>query len=311
MIARVGPVLEQSATLSGGGAKVKEKSRRKFADLAARRLAPFRRVAWVIAALITSLTLAAPFSPAAVAQTSGGSGLPTVKVWFLDGEQLIATLRSGSTPRDAVQDLLNGPTAAEYKQGYRTYVPAGTKLRSLTVANGTATVDVSLSFALGSNGQNLDARLSQLVRTASGLDGVTKVRLLVDGGTVYGMFPGIVTALPITFQQLATPDVPVWSAVSAAPAPAVPDLLVAQRRLVALGYLLPGDADRTDGPQTQTAVLAFQKWEGLTRDGVLGPQTMARLKTATRPTPITRGGAVKEPRCSSTARSFSPSTTTG
>jgi lipoprotein-anchoring transpeptidase ErfK/SrfK len=248
------------------------------------------RVPLLRTAVLFVLSLGLWLTPtiAAEAQTSAA----TVKVWFLQGEQMISATRPGSTPRTAVQALLKGPTPAEYKLGYRTYIPAGTTLRSLTVANGLATVDLSLDFALG-NAQSLDARISQLVHTASGFDGVTRLQLLVDGGTAYGMFPGIVTALPITLKELETPDVPVWTATLAAPGAAVPDLLSAQKRLVALGFLLPGDADGQDGPQTQTAVLAFQKWEGLPRTSVLGPQTMARLKTATYHKPITRGGPGK------------------
>ncbi len=155
-----------------------------------------------------------------MAQTSA----PTVKVWFLQGEQLVSASRIGSTPRAAVQELLKDPTPPEYKLGYRTYIPNGTTVRGLTVANGMATVDLSLDFALG-NAQSLDARISQLVHTASGFDGVTRLQLLVDGGTAYGMFPGIVTALPITLKELETPDVPVWTATLAAPGTAVPDLL--------------------------------------------------------------------------------------
>ena len=75
----------------------------------------------------------------------------TVKVWFLQGEQLVPATRSGSTPEDAVQALLKGPTSAEYRLGYRTYIPAGTDLRTVTVANGLVTVDLSLPFALGNN----------------------------------------------------------------------------------------------------------------------------------------------------------------
>jgi hypothetical protein len=235
---------------------------------------------------------AAPIPSASVRTEVPSSTSATVNIWFLVGEQLAPVTRPGSTPEDAVQALLKGPTAAEYKLGYRTYVPSGTKLRGVTVSNGQATVDVSLNFALG-EAQSLDARLTQLVRTASGLDGINKVQLLVNGGIAYGMFPGIVSALPITLQNLQTPAVPVWKIPAPAPGPAVPGLLDAQRRLVSLGFLLPADADGQDGPQTQTAVLAFQKWEGLSRDGVLGPQTLARLRTATRPTPITRGGPGK------------------
>ena len=38
-------------------------------------------------------------------------------------------------------------------------------------------------------------------------------------------------------------------------------------------------------------MIAFQKWEGLQRDGVLGPKTLAALQRANRPTPVTRGGS--------------------
>jgi lipoprotein-anchoring transpeptidase ErfK/SrfK len=38
-------------------------------------------------------------------------------------------------------------------------------------------------------------------------------------------------------------------------------------------------------------VLAFQKWEGLQRDGQIGPQSLKRLQAAQQPTPLTRGGA--------------------
>jgi lipoprotein-anchoring transpeptidase ErfK/SrfK len=54
---------------------------------------------------------------------------------------------------------------------------------------------------------------------------------------------------------------------------------------------LPKDVDGQAGPATQSAVLAFQKWEGLSRDGQLGPQTVKRLQTAQRPTPRTRRGS--------------------
>ena len=61
-------------------------------------------------------------------------------------------------------------------------------------------------------------------------------------------------------------------------------------RLAALGYL-PSGAD-TDRYTTATyhAVLAFQKWEGLARDGVAGQQTQAMLRHATRPRPSSGAG---------------------
>ena len=61
-----------------------------------------------------------------------------------------------------------------------------------------------------------------------------------------------------------------------------------QRKLVERGYL-PADAvDGLYGGQTMAAVIAFQKWELLPRDGIAGPVTRGVLRRADRPRPITR-----------------------
>lgn len=49
-----------------------------------------------------------------------------------------------------------------------------------------------------------------------------------------------------------------------------------QLRLVELGFR-PGEPNGVYGPQTASAVMAFQKREGIGRDGIAGPQTLARL----------------------------------
>ncbi|HKY65127.1 MAG TPA: L,D-transpeptidase family protein [Acidimicrobiales bacterium] len=63
---------------------------------------------------------------------------------------------------------------------------------------------------------------------------------------------------------------------------------VLQQRLVDLGYWM-GEPDGTYGQLTRQAVMAFQKVEGLSRDGVAGPATQERLAAAGRPT--SRGGS--------------------
>ena len=54
-----------------------------------------------------------------------------------------------------------------------------------------------------------------------------------------------------------------------------------QRALTRLGYPA-GKADGDYGASTQTALKSFQQKSGLTADGVLGPKTLAALKTALR-----------------------------
>jgi peptidoglycan hydrolase-like protein with peptidoglycan-binding domain len=68
-----------------------------------------------------------------------------------------------------------------------------------------------------------------------------------------------------------------------------PSVLALQERLVDLGYWI-GSADGTYGQLTRQAVMAFQKVEGLGRDGVAGPTTQERLAVATRPAPRGSGG---------------------
>jgi N-acetylmuramoyl-L-alanine amidase len=63
-----------------------------------------------------------------------------------------------------------------------------------------------------------------------------------------------------------------------------------QERLVKLGYLAPSGVDGIEGPDTETAVVAFQKWQGLPRTGVVNSRTRSALERAERPTPIADRG---------------------
>jgi N-acetylmuramoyl-L-alanine amidase len=237
------------------------------------------RSALALAVIVTGLLAVAPARAA------------TGDVYFPQGEQLVVVKRSATTPQDGLIALLAGPTAAEQAAGFRTYVPAGTPLRSLTIADGVATADLGELFIQGTNGESLDARVTQVVYTLTANPGVTSVRILVKGGTPLGIFPGINATAPLTRTGLSTPSLPAPKPPSTAPPPpvssATEDL---QTRLVALGYLPAGAADGEAGPQTTGAVIAFQKWQGLPRDGQTGPATLAALASASRPTPITKGG---------------------
>jgi hypothetical protein len=230
---------------------------------------------------------------AAIGASSASAAQAQVSVYFVRGEQLAAVTRQGSSPLDAVRQLIAGPTRAEIARGFRTYVPSGTRVRSVKVTRGVATVSVNERFASGRDAGSLLARLAQLVRTLTGLQGATKVQLLVNGKTAAARFPGVSTGAPISFRDLQTPNVPVPRAPQPrlpAPDPAVK---VLQQRLIELGYLLRGDDDGRFGPATQNAVLAFQKWERLGRTGLLDAKTKEWLAAAKHPAPLTRGSGGK------------------
>lgn len=64
-----------------------------------------------------------------------------------------------------------------------------------------------------------------------------------------------------------------------------PAVRAVQRALARLSYLPAGGVDGRFGVQTWNAVVAFQGWSGLRRDGVVGPGTSRALRRAERPTP--------------------------
>lgn len=61
-----------------------------------------------------------------------------------------------------------------------------------------------------------------------------------------------------------------------------------QRTLARLSYLPNSGVDAIFGMQTWHAVVAVQGWNGLLRDGVVGPRTTAALADAHRPRPWSR-----------------------
>ena len=72
-----------------------------------------------------------------------------------------------------------------------------------------------------------------------------------------------------------------------------PQTAALQYRLLAYGYWLPGINSVFDA-DTQQAVWAFQKANGLSRTGVVDSATQARLRSISRPVPRSRNGYVIE-----------------
>ncbi len=227
----------------------------------------------------------------AAAAALAGSASAATRVAFVQGEQNVTVTRPGAGLSAAVASLMAGPTPAERLTQIRSYILPRTPVRSVSQAGTVATIDLGARFVSGTDSDTLLARLSQVVATATAVPGVRSVQVLIQGGVPLGLFPGIDATVPLTVAALRTPDVAPPRPTPERPTTPTTGTRGAQERLAALGYLLPGGVDGQLGPGTTAAVIAFQKWEGLQRDGVLGPATLARLRTATRPTPRTRGGA--------------------
>jgi lipoprotein-anchoring transpeptidase ErfK/SrfK len=185
---------------------------------------------------------------------SGTADAATTRVYFTKGQQLAYVERglpSGVEP--ALRSLLAGPPA-----GYGTRLPA---VVSATVRGSRIDFTPNVTD---------HAALAQVVyTTASGTGAVT-----VDGRRY--------TRAHFGPEPYAEPKSP--APLVAAPA----DPREVQTKLAALGYL-PNDAiTGTFDYRTMQAVLAFQGWTGLQRDGIVGPNTLAKLVTAGRPLALDR-----------------------
>lgn len=123
-----------------------------------------------------------------------------VEVYFIRSDRLVGVVRpvgSADIPT-AVGTLLEGPTEAEAASGLRTAVPVGTRLRGVTVEGGTAQIDLSDSFAEVS-GENQVPAVAQLVFTVTGMAGVERVTVAVDGTVIdVPRSDGTLTSGPLT-----------------------------------------------------------------------------------------------------------------
>lgn len=222
---------------------------------------------------------------------SPAGGAPT-ELYFTSGEQFRKVERKlpgkGSEIERATEALLAGPTKqeAELRVEAQTQIPDGVEVRDVTVSqNGTATVELSSEFLDGvpeaesersaAEQQVLAARLGQVTYTLTQFADVEEAKV-VSGGI------GVEPALDREdyAKPLRRPN-PVPRPRGAQSA----DTRAIQQRLARLRFLPKGAVDGLDGYRTQQAVIAFQSWEGLGRDGIVGPITRAALNDARRPKP--------------------------
>lgn len=238
-------------------------------------------------ALVVTAMLAWPAAAA-------GEQRQTVRLWFTEGEQFRTVERrlppSGTVLVPAIRSLLRGPTAAERAGGAETQIPPGVRLGSLTVSGrGRAVVKLSPAF-LGDipaererrtpyQAAALEARLAQVIYTATQFGDIRGA--VVRSG-------GVLLDADLERSDFRRPGRgPVRP--TRPPGPPVAGTREAQQRLAVLGYLPLDAVDGRLGFRTRQAVMAFQSWQGLGRDGVVGPATTAALAGARRPQPR-RGG---------------------
>jgi L,D-transpeptidase catalytic domain/Putative peptidoglycan binding domain/Sporulation and spore germination len=214
-----------------------------------------------------------------------------VELYFTSGEQFRRVERrlpaGGSDVETAAEELIAGPTKGERNQrvAAQTQIPADAEVEAVDVADGTATVRVSREFLSGipaeasartpAQQDELDARLGQVTYTLTQFPRVEEAKV-VSGGI--GVEPGR------DRKDYAKPSRPPDDEPRARGAQSAETRSI-QRRLARLGYLPKSAVDGVAGYRTQQAVIAFQSWEGLARDGIVGPITRAALADARRPRP--------------------------
>jgi len=239
----------------------------------------------------TTETAGAEASTDSQAPTEASSS-DTAELYFTSGEQFQKVQRDleggGSDVELAVEALVDGPTKGE--RGARvqtqTQIPAGVEVSGVDVAqSGTATVRVSPEFLAGipkdesersrDQQHELDARLGQVTYTLTQFADVREAKVVSGGVGIEQPRAREDYAKP---RGRPDPGSRPRGAESA-------DTRSVQRRLARLRYLPKRAVDGLNGYRTQQAVIAFQSWEGLGRDGIVGPITRAALEDARRPKP--------------------------
>lgn len=121
-------------------------------------------------------------------ENSGSSAAPrrlTLAVYLPRGDKLGVVARevpqTKAVATAAVNELLKGPSSVEVAYGFHTEVPAGTRLRSISIRDRVATVDLTGEFDDGGGSLSMFMRLAQLVFTVTQFDSVDAVTLKLDG----------------------------------------------------------------------------------------------------------------------------------
>jgi spore germination protein GerM len=114
-----------------------------------------------------------------------------VSLWFIrideDGSlarrEIKRPLPKTDAPlQSAIQSLLMGPALPEAERGCVSLIPEGTRLQSVVLNNGVASLSFSADFEYNRFGvEGYLGQLEQIVYTATSFPSVTSVQFLIDG----------------------------------------------------------------------------------------------------------------------------------
>jgi spore germination protein GerM len=145
--------------------------------------------------------------------------------WFVGPPEgklsLAGVVLSGELPRSLAPDgddaseiaalwlrtLVSGRPSPVAETGGSTAIPDGTKLLSVTRDGNVANVDLSREFESGGGSLSMELRVGQVVYTATGIEGIDAVRILLEGERVDAIGgEGFVVSEPLArrdFQNVA------------------------------------------------------------------------------------------------------------
>jgi hypothetical protein len=243
------------------------------------------RVSLVVLVLALAGLLAADLEPSAAPRKAAAAALQavikpeprTVEVAFVRNGRIVRVERL--VPKDvpdevhALRELVQGPTRLERRQGIRTAIPDGARLRSVRRDGELWLASFSRSLLGPGAPATTETRLAQIAATLAPL-GPEKYAAVATEGR-------LVTTLRLGLRQ---DD---WRAEMGEN-----DYRFVVRgiqlRLSLLGYLDRADVTGSLDYVTEQALLAFQGWEDLDRTGSVTGQTQVALFGASRPEPAAR-----------------------
>ena len=247
------------------------------------------RTSLVVLALAFAGLLAVDLQPSAAPRTASAASVrqlartepkaqpATVRVAFVRNGRLVRVERvvpRGVIPaQHAIRELFQGPTRVERRNGIRTAIPEGARIRSLRRAEETWRANLSRSSLASGTAETRRRRLWQISATLAPLGQERYLAVATEGRFV-------------TFQRLGVRP-GVWRA-EAGEKDYLFSVRGVQLRLQALRYLDRADVTGSLDYLTEQALLAFQGWERLARTGTVTGETQLALFRATRPRPAHR-----------------------